>query len=95
MYLDHIGTVDMFGAGYSLCSPCEHMAEVYSDIQPSQYFTFPISILSLRASFYRHQYSFDSYYSTLFVSTIVLFRLSTRQKSMVYGPQWLRHGRER
>ena len=65
MYLDHIGTVDMFGAGYSLCTPCEHMAEEYSDIQPSQYFTFPISILSLRASFYRHQYSFDRYYSTI------------------------------
>lgn len=33
--------------------------------------------------------------STHLIGTIVLFRLSTRQKSMVYGPQWLRHGRER
>ena len=34
MYLDHIGTVDMFGAGYSLCSHSEQTAEEYSDIQP-------------------------------------------------------------
>ena len=31
---DHIGTVDMFGAGYSLCSYSEQTAEVYSGIQP-------------------------------------------------------------
>jgi len=31
---DHIGTVDMFGAGYSLYSPRQQMAEEYSDIQP-------------------------------------------------------------
>ena len=34
MYLDHIGTVDMFEAGYSVCYPWQQMAEVYSDIQP-------------------------------------------------------------
>ena len=32
MYLDHIGTVDMFEAGYSVCYPWQQMAEVYSVI---------------------------------------------------------------
>ena len=65
MYLDHIGTVDMFGAGYSLCSPCEHMAEVYSDIQPSQY------LPSLSVYSHCEPLSIDT--STHLIVTIVLF----------------------
>ena len=65
MYLDHIGTVDMFGAGYSLCTPREHMAEEYSDIQPSQY------LPSLSVYSHCEPLSIDT--STHLIGTIILF----------------------